>query len=146
MDSGIEPTPLESGKQLNRRSYQLGYWPDQSIIFIIRQMNFRSVQNQKENCHYNRIPFNLKEIRKKILWVQMQRTYVNEQKPSAIGPVHARRNIIFLEIKSMLQFANACNFIVDQKSLKWPTRAVRLSDGRWKKIPSVSIFNMKLKI
>ena len=25
-------------------------------------------KNQKENCHYNRIPFSLKEIRKKCLW------------------------------------------------------------------------------
>ena len=32
-------------------------------VFILNQMEFCLVDNQNENCHHDRIPFNLKGIR-----------------------------------------------------------------------------------
>ena len=44
--------------------------PSHSLPFdFMNPTNFRLDQNQKENCYYDRIPFNLKGIRKKILCV-----------------------------------------------------------------------------
>ena len=38
-------------------------------LLIMNQMESRLVQIQKENCHYDHFPFNLKGIRKRIIWV-----------------------------------------------------------------------------
>ena len=37
------------------------------FLLIMNQTEFRLVQNQKENCHYDRIPFSLKGIRNRFL-------------------------------------------------------------------------------
>ena len=38
-------------------------------FLIMNEADFRWVHNQKENCHYDRIPLNLKGIRKRFPWV-----------------------------------------------------------------------------
>ena len=44
---------------------QTEYDRSEVFFFIMNQMEFRLVHNQKKNCHHDHIPFNLEEIRKK---------------------------------------------------------------------------------
>ena len=39
------------------------------FLLIMNPTNFRLVNNQKENCNYDRIHINLKRIRKRFLWI-----------------------------------------------------------------------------
>ena len=76
----------------------MGYDRGDSFPSILNQMELHLVQNRKENCHHDLIPFNLKVIRNRIFSV-----YVEDNRQSEFPSLGRKKNVDrYLEWKESL--------------------------------------------